>query len=203
MPGLDWLLMYCCRFFFRTHLGFSDCCCWKMAERRNIRGRNFDLELVQVFLFILLAPLPGHPWLADTIMTSLNYRPTSPTQAASREVRAGHDCSTEKELMANLLNGVFKLVWRQSDWHCRPSWSPKGRPAGPSAVLHFQQGPCLVKPLCNQLGLWWVTGSWCCLKVNSLHFLQSPRARHLRLLRFACRLRTGERVRLGNLHSSS
>ena len=158
MPGLDWLLMYCCRFFFRTHLGFSDCCCWKMAERRNIRGRNFDLELVQVFLFILLAPLPGHPWLADTIMTSLNYRPTSPTQAAAREVRAGHDCSTEKELMANLLNGVFKLVWRQSDWHCRPSWSPKGRPAGPSAVVHFQQGPCLVKPLYKSA--WALVGHW-------------------------------------------
>ena len=40
--------------------------------------------------------------------------------------------------------------------------------------------------------LWWVTGSCSCLEVNSLHFLQSSRARHLRLLRFACRLRTGE-----------
>jgi hypothetical protein len=43
-------------------------------------------------------------------MTSLNYLYHFNHSRSFSRGGAGHDCSTEKELMANLLNGVFKLV---------------------------------------------------------------------------------------------
>ena len=191
--AVGFFLMYCCRFFFRTHLGFSlTVAVERWPSGGTFRSGNFDLELVQLFLrlflpscfsSLLLPPSrPSPPWLADTFMTSsLNYPPLQHSSSSSWEVVGGHDCSTEKELMANLLNGVFKLVSKcrvtgmvdhprgiPEAWWTILEAETRGHLDGSAAevwigmiwvswailaVLHFQQGPCLVKPLYYQLGL--------------------------------------------------
>ena len=164
-----------------------------MAEWRNIQEREFWSGISSTFspsfssllLFIPLAP----PFPAISPLTSRYFYdqqsqlspPLQHSSSSSWEAVGGHDCSTEKELMANLLNGVFKLVSKcrvtgmvdhprgiPEAWWTILEAETRGHLDGSAAevwigmiwvswailaVLHFQQGPCLVKPLYYQLGL--------------------------------------------------